>query len=97
MSSSFYLFLSISISLIVLVIVFIILWRQHGHSELYNEGVQNENDGQYFLALKNYDDALNEIRKLNVKNKLSRKITERIKVLHSTIEYEKNFQAGKGA
>jgi len=96
MSFSFYLFLFISLILFGLGIAFTIQRRKKSRSELYNKGVHNENDGHYNLALHNYADALSEMRRLNIKNNLSRKIAERVKVLRSTIEYEKNFQSDKG-
>jgi hypothetical protein len=53
--------------------------------------VRNENDGHYTIALQNYEDALHEIRKLRLDNKFGEKIADRIKILQTTIDYEKNF------
>jgi hypothetical protein len=58
----------------------------------YYEGLRNENNGSYRLALRNYENALGEIRKLRRDSKFGRKIADRIRILRTTIEYEKNFQ-----
>jgi hypothetical protein len=73
-----------------------IFHKKSGHTELYCEGVRNENDGQYNLALSNYEDALSEIRKLNMNDKFGEKIAERIKILRTTMDYERNFKTMKG-
>ena len=95
MSFSFYLFLFIILVIPGLITVFIILQQKNNRTKLYIEAVRNENDGHYNLALHNYEDALSEIRRLNIKHYLHRKIDEKIKILRTTIEYEKNFQSDK--
>ncbi len=94
MSTSFYFFLFIASIILGLVIIFIVLRRKKSRTGLYSEGIRNENDGRYNLALHNYEDALNEIRKLRMKRSLMKTISGRIKILHTTIEYEKNFKVG---
>jgi hypothetical protein len=66
-------------------------YKKTSHTELYKEGVRNENDGHYTIALQNYEDALSEVRKLKMDNKFGKKIAERIKILQTTVDYEKNF------
>jgi hypothetical protein len=94
MSSFLYLLLFIlpAISVVLLVLF---LFNKKNHTELYSEGVRNENDGRYNLALHNYEDALSEVRKHNINNKFGEKIAQRIKILRTTIDYEKNFQDGR--
>ncbi|MDR3714484.1 MAG: hypothetical protein P4L51_16855 [Puia sp.] len=94
MSSSSYLLLFISLA-IPCALGLILLLNKKNHTELYSEGVRNENDGHYDLALHNYEDALSEIRKHNLHDRFSEKITQRIKILRTTIDYEKNFQHGQ--
>ncbi|MHA4810810.1 hypothetical protein ACX0G9_22070 [Flavitalea flava] len=77
--------------LLTLVILLFFFYKRNGHTELYSEGVRNENEGRYGQALHNYEDALNEIRKLNRNDKFGKKIAERIKILRTTIDYERNF------
>ncbi len=88
MSPLLYLLLFIALVIIVIVVVLIARYKKNSHTELYKEGVRNENDGQYSLALQNYEDALSEIRKLKVDNKFGDKISERIKMLRTLIDYE---------
>lgn len=92
MSYSFYLFLFIGSVILGLIIIFVVLRTQNGRTGLYCEGIRNENDGRYNLAIHNYEDALNETRKPWMKKNLIKKITGRIKILRTTIEYEKNFR-----
>jgi len=77
---------------LVIVIVFFAQSRRNSHTELYREGVRNENDGHYDLALQNYEDALSEIKKLKLDNQFGIKISQRIKVLSNFMLYEKNIQ-----
>jgi outer membrane protein assembly factor BamD (BamD/ComL family) len=92
MLPSFYLLLFIALIIICVVILIIYRFKKKIHSELFSQGLYNENEGHYNLALKNYEDALSELRKLKVNNELDKKITQKIKILQTTIEYEKNFQ-----
>lgn len=97
MSSPLYLLLFILPVILGLIVVLFIFHKKNRPTDLYSEGVRNENDGRYNLALHNYEDALSEIRKLNINNKFGEKISQRIKILRTTIDYEKNFQTGRGA
>ena len=76
----------------ILSVFFYLLRKQNSHTELYSEGLRDENDGRYETALHKYEDALNEIRKLRLDDKFGHKIAARIRVLRTTIEYENNFQ-----
>jgi hypothetical protein len=58
--------------------------------------LRNENNGLYDLALRNYEKALIETGKFNIKRKFNEKIAQRIKILRATIEFEKNFQDRSG-
>ena len=91
MSSSLYLFLLILAAAAGVLLVLFFL-NKKSHTELYSEGVRNENAGDYNLALHNYEDALSEVRKHNMNDKFSEKIAQRMKILRTTIDYEKNFQ-----
>jgi hypothetical protein len=95
MSSSLYLLLFIMLIVLFFSIVLISYYKKNGHTELYREGARNENEGHYKLALQNYEDALTEIRKLKLDNKFGEKIVQRIKILRTLIDYEKNFETGR--
>jgi len=88
MSPLIYLLLIVALVIIIIVVLLFARYKKNSHTELYKEGVRNENDGQYTLALQNYEDALSEIRKLKVDNKFGDKILERIKMLRTLIDYE---------
>ena len=91
MPYSLYLFSFIVLIILGLIIFLIAQYKKTSHTELYKEGVRNENDGHYTIALQNYEDALSEVRKLKMDNKFGKKIAERIKILQTTVDYEKNF------
>jgi hypothetical protein len=95
MLHSLYLFLFILFIVLCFVVILVANHKKNSHTQLYKEGVHNENEGDYKLALQNYADALIEIRKLKVDNKFGHKIEERIKILRTLIDYEKNFQTGR--
>ncbi len=97
MAPFLYLLLFLTPILFVAVIVVYLIYKKNSHTGLYAEGVRNENNGNYEQALHNYEDALSEIRKLRLNDKFSIKITERIKILRTTIEYENNFQVRHSA
>jgi hypothetical protein len=61
--------------------------------ELFAEALRNENSGQYEQAVVNYTNALNEVKKARFRDSdLKNKILEKLKVLNTAIEYQKNFQ-----
>jgi hypothetical protein len=93
MSPLFYLILFIFVIIICVAIAFRFLAsRKTPQDKLYMEGIHNENEGNYGLALLNYEDALKEIQKHKPDKKFYKKITEKIKVLKTMVDYEKNFQ-----
>jgi hypothetical protein len=95
MSFSPYLWLFIALGLISFIIGLILFYRRKNNTTLYSEGVRNENAGRYALALHNYEEALLEARKLKVNERFGKRITQKIKILRSTIDYEKNFHNGE--
>jgi hypothetical protein len=96
MSPLLYLLLFIIPLLSGVFIILYVLYKKNSHTELYSEGLRNENNGCYTSALHNYEDALSEIRKLKLNNKFGVKIAQRIKILRTTIDYERNFQRSNG-
>jgi hypothetical protein len=57
--------------------------------DLFVEGLKYENDGHYDEALINYENALTEVKKSKLHNNLENKIIQKLKVLHTIIEYKK--------
>ena len=78
----------IAVVIIVLAVFYISSNKKSVHTELYDEGVKNENDGAYAIALQNYEDALKEIGQ---ESKLKDQIVQRIKTIKFTLEYENRF------
>ena len=59
---------------------------------LFIEAQKNENDGRFEEAVITYKSALDEVRKLKFHGSLKNKIIDKLKVLHTTIEYKNSFQ-----
>jgi len=91
MSNTIYIALIIIAVVLMVSIMLFIQFRKNGHTELYKEGVRNENDGNYLMALKSFEEALNENKKLKLGGAFGIKISQRIKVLRNYMLYEKNF------
>lgn len=92
MTSSLYLLLISSCILVFVVIIFFVVANKRTrHTRLYSEGMRHENAGDYDLAIHNYEDALNEIVKRKQDKEFASKIVQKIKILRTTIDYEKNF------
>jgi hypothetical protein len=56
----------------------------------FSAALQNENNGNYEEALSNYEIALVEVEKTNYNKTLRIKIIEKIKLLHTVIQYQRN-------
>ena len=61
-------------------------------TRLFIEAQKNENDGRFEEAVIAYESALDEASKFRFHGSLKNKIIEKLKVLHTTIEYKNNFQ-----
>ena len=59
--------------------------------ELFVEGLKNENDGHFDEAIIKYENALNEVKENRFHRELKSKIIQKLKVLHTIIEYRNNF------
>lgn len=94
MSFPLYLLLFIASTLPALIIGFMRVPKREVHTTSYNEGLRNENDGHYDLALHNYETALRQIVKSRPGKKIIEKISHRIRILRTIIDYEKNFRTG---
>jgi hypothetical protein len=60
--------------------------------EFFGVGLKYENDGHFDEAIINYENALSEVKKNRFHNDLKNKIIQKLKVLHTIIEYKKNIQ-----
>ena len=59
---------------------------------LFIEAQKNENDGDFEQAVITYESALEEIRKFRFHGSLKNRIIDKLKVLHTSIEYKNNLQ-----
>jgi hypothetical protein len=91
MSLFIYVLLFLISALPALIVSLIAIPKRNSFTDLYNEGIKNENAGHYQLALHNYEGALREMVKFRPARKLTKRINQRIRILRTTIEYEQNF------
>jgi outer membrane protein assembly factor BamD (BamD/ComL family) len=83
----FYCILFIGLSFITLFIRSLVSSKKNISVELFNEGLRNENNGQYEKAVANYESALNEVNKTRFHKTFKNKIIDKLKVLHTLIDY----------
>lgn len=60
--------------------------------ELFAEGLKNENDGDFEAAVLNYETALDNFKTSRFHCGLRNKIEEKLKVLHTIVEYKNNLR-----
>ena len=60
--------------------------------KLFIEAQKNENDGRFEEAVITYESALDEAKKFRFHGSLKNKIIDKLKVLHTTIDYQNSFQ-----
>jgi hypothetical protein len=89
--SYYYFFIVIVWLVIVFLIRYLLLRRKDIPAELFVAALRNENSGDFETALVVYENALDEARKSRFNNGLENKINGKLKLLHSIIEYKKNF------
>ena len=79
-----------ALSVLITWIRSVILHRKNVPVELFMEALRNENSGQFEKAVTKYENALSEFKKIGFHSILKNKIIEKIKLLHTVIEYQKN-------
>lgn len=98
---NFILLASVSLSMLTFLILALrsMLNKQRNiPTGLFFVALRNENNDYYEQALINYEIALVEVCKTQYQKSLKHKITDKIKVLQTVIEYNSNlFQYRKGA
>jgi len=91
MALYYYFYLIIGLLLVIIFSYFIIQRRKDIPFELFVEALKNENDGHFEAAVITYETALVEVKKSKFRsNNLKNKIVAKLKVLHTTIEYNNN-------
>jgi hypothetical protein len=86
-----YFFLLIVLSLIILLIYFLVLRKKNIPIELFVEALRNENNGYFEEAIITYEIALNEVNKIRFHSILRNKIIQKLKLLHTVVEYKNNL------
>ena len=84
------------IIMLTLIIIFLFRrfgpWKKNAPVELFAEALRDENSGQFETALVTYERALNEVKKSRFQgSSLRSKIADKLKVLHTVIEYKNGF------
>ena len=59
------------------------------------EALRNENNGLYEVAIANYESAQSEVNKTRLHSTFKKKIIEKLKVLHSLINYNSSVRVIK--
>lgn len=75
--------------LIVLFLRSLLSGKKKISMKLFSAALRNENNGNFEEALVNYETALAEVKKTKHNKNLRTKIIEKIKTLHTVIQYEK--------
>ena len=70
----------------------IILKRKSLPVRLFIEAQKNENDGHFEEAVVSYESALNEAKKVRFHRSLKNRITDKLKVLNTAIDYRNNIR-----
>jgi len=88
----YYILFFIVLSIIILVLRFAVSSKENISINLFNEALKNENNGLYELAVTNYESALSEVKKTRFHSTFKNKIVEKLKVLHTLIEYNNSVR-----
>lgn len=75
----------------ILVISSILVKKKSLPVKLFIEAQKNENDGQFEEAVVTYESALDEVKKVRFHGSLKNRIINKLKVLHTAIEYKNNL------
>lgn len=92
MTSFYYLFIPVTLLIILFSIRLYLTGKKNVPVALYVEALRNENSGQLEAAVINYENALLAVQKVRFPDiTLRNKIVDRLKVLHTIIEYNNSF------
>ena len=83
----YYFIIFIGLTFIILFFRSLVPPKRNIAVDLFNEGLRNENNGQYEEAVINYENALMEVKKTRFHSTFKNKIIEKLKLLHTLIEY----------
>ena len=86
----YYLFLATATTTIVLFVRFRILKKENIPITLFAQALKTENSGHLEQAVIAYQYALAEVKKIRFHGDLRKKIVQKLKILNTIIEYDKN-------
>jgi hypothetical protein len=96
MPNYYYILLLVLIVICILLIRYFLNKRKTVPNELFSRALRDENDGDYIAAVTSYENALLETRKKKFQDPdLETRILEKLKVLHTMIDYENGFHSRK--
>jgi hypothetical protein len=87
----YYIYLLIALTGLFLLIKFLVARKKDIPVEFFVAALRNENNGCYEEAVVTYEKALTEAKKSRLHNMLKIKIIEKIKVLHTIIDYQNSI------
>jgi hypothetical protein len=91
-----YLIFLIVLIFIILIVRSIVLRKNIIPGKLFAEALQKENSGHFEDAIINYQNALDETKKIRFNtNTQKNKIIEKLKILHSVLRYRNGFYPGR--
>lgn len=79
-------------AIVILIASSIILKRKSLPVRLFIEAQKNENDGHFEEAIVSYESALNEAKKIRFHGSLKNRISDKLKVLNTAIDYRNNIR-----
>jgi hypothetical protein len=79
------------LSLLIFLIRSFVQSKKNIPVELFVAALLQENSGHFEKAVIGYESALHEVKKIRFNRVLKNKIIEKLKLLHTVIEYNNNF------
>jgi len=86
----YYIFLFLVLSTALVLIRYFSSRKKNIPVQLYIEALKDENRGNFEEAIITYENALTEVKKIRFNNTLKNKIVEKLKLLHTVIDYNNN-------
>ena len=86
----YYLLAAVTLLILAPFVRFVILKKKNIPVKLFSLALKNENNGHLEEAVTTYECALVEVKKIRFHNDLQKKITGKLKVLNTMIEYGRN-------
>ena len=86
----YYIFIFLVLSTTFILIRYFSLRKKNIPLQLFIKALKDENSGNFEEAIITYENALNEVKKIKFNNALKFKIVEKLKLLHTVIDYNNN-------